>query len=57
MKKIVTHEHWSFDSIRSMCIREDFYTRGTSVDYMELLDMVSDSEPASSHTSSPEKAR
>lgn len=45
MKKIITHEEWSFNTVRSMCIRENFYTCGTCTDYESILNFVEDSSP------------
>ena len=36
---------WSFHSVRSACIRNDLYTRGTCSEYDKMLDMVENTEP------------
>jgi hypothetical protein len=39
-------ESWSLDSIRQMCIHENYYTRGNNSEYMELFLMVDENEPS-----------
>ena len=31
---------WDAMSVRNMCVREDFYTRGDCADYKQMLDFV-----------------
>ena len=45
MKKLAVRESWSYDDIREMCIRENFYTRGTCDEYETMLNFVETSEP------------
>lgn len=43
--EITVSRIWSFHSVRSACIRNDLYTRGTCSEYDKMLDMVENTEP------------
>ena len=42
---MTTSTMWSYDSVRGCCIANDYYTNGSSRDYGEMLDFVSENEP------------
>lgn len=44
--KIETIRKWSASDIRTLCIRNDYYTYGTNEDYESLFDFIRNNEPS-----------
>ena len=45
MTQFREEKRWSADSVRSMCIKHDRYTRGDNEAYSSMLDFVRENEP------------
>ena len=45
LRNLKSERKWDADSVRGMCIRENFYTKGTNEEYSEMLDYVDNNEP------------
>lgn len=45
LKEIKTKRVWHLNDVRKLCIRHDYYTRGTNEDYSAMLNFVSTSAP------------
>lgn len=43
--KYIMVGHWSEYDIREMCIQNEFYTRGTAQQYMDLMNYIRTHEP------------
>lgn len=42
---LTERQKWEPDEIQRMCIKHDWYTRGTCADYERLMDLVRSLEP------------
>ena len=45
MTNFKEEKRWSASSVRSMCIKNDRYTRGDCAAYEKMLDFVNENEP------------
>lgn len=43
--KINERKTWNADRVRSMCIKNDYYTRGSNVEYRDMLETVDTMKP------------